>query len=52
MTELADILSQFRRVAIAGGPRTGKTTLAAAVTDRRVIATDDYMGKPWADIRG
>ena len=48
--DFAEILAQHKRIAIAGGPRVGKTTLAATVTDRRVIATDDYIGTPWADI--
>ncbi len=38
-------------MALTGGPRTGKTTLAGLVTDRPVIATDDYREiVPWADI--
>jgi adenylate kinase family enzyme len=35
------------RIAIVGGPRTGKTTLAATVTDRPIIHTDDYIGVGW-----
>jgi hypothetical protein len=50
MTDFAAILAAHRRIAIAGGPRTGKTTLSASVSDRPVIATDSYMGLPWGDI--
>jgi hypothetical protein len=46
---LADILRTHRRIAIVGGPRTGKSTLAAQVRDRPVIATDDTKDHPWED---
>lgn len=42
--------SRYRRIAIVGGPRTGKTTLSQVVTDRPVIATDDFMGAPWEEV--
>lgn len=41
------ILRKHRRVAIVGGPRMGKTTLAGAVTDRPVIGSDAYQKLPW-----
>ncbi len=44
---LAELLSKHSRVAIAGGPRTGKTTLSARITDRPVSHTDDFMKEPW-----
>jgi hypothetical protein len=50
MTDFPAILAAHRRVAIAGGPRTGKTTIAATVSDRPVISTDSYMDMPWGDI--
>src|SRR5262245_4436614 len=37
-----DVLGKYSRVAIVGGPRTGKTTLSATVSDRPVIHTDDF----------
>lgn len=47
---LADVLSRHKRVVIAGGPQTGKTRLAASVTDRPVFHTDDLKSKPWEKI--
>ena len=44
------ILAQHRRVAIVGGPHTGKSTFARSVRDRPVIATDDYINLPWEDV--
>jgi len=44
-------MSQYKRVAIAGGPRTGKTVwLAAGVTDRPVINTDAVMNEAWENV--
>jgi len=44
------ILAQYRRVAVVGGPRTGKSTFARTVRDRPVISTDDYMDLHWEDV--
>lgn len=49
-TNLAQILTKYKRIVIAGGPKTGKTTLASAVTDREVFHTDDFIGRPWEEI--
>jgi hypothetical protein len=49
MTRLRQVLAQHKRVAIVGGPRTGKTTASLRVTDRPVIHTDGSMSKPWED---
>ncbi len=43
------MLNRYARVAIGGGPRVGKTTLAALATDRPVVHTDDWRGLPWSD---
>lgn len=43
----ADVLAKHARVAIVGGPKTGKSNLANMVTDRPVIHTDDYRNMPW-----
>jgi hypothetical protein len=44
----ADLLKQYKRIAIVGGPKTGKTThYAAMVTDRPVIHTDDWLSLPY-----
>jgi hypothetical protein len=43
-----DVLRKFDRIALTGGPLAGKTTVfGAAVTDRRVVHTDDWRDKPW-----
>ena len=45
-----DTLRQYpaARIAIAGGPRTGKTTLSARVTDRPVYHGDDHIALGWS----
>jgi hypothetical protein len=43
-----DALESYQRVAIVGGPKTGKTTLAATVTDRTVLGTDELIGMDWS----
>lgn len=40
-----DLLSRYPRVAIAGGPRTGKTTLSGIGDGRAVVHTDDWIDK-------
>lgn len=44
------VLAMHRRVAIVGGPGTGKTTLAAHTHNRPVLGTDDYQKMDWAEI--
>lgn len=44
----ASALARFPRLAIAGGPRTGKTTLVERVADRPVVHTDDFMSLEWS----
>lgn len=44
------VLAKYKRVAIAGGPRTGKSSLANVVTDRTVLHTDDLMDERWEDV--
>lgn len=46
---LQEALAAHARIAIGGGPRTGKTTLAGAVTDRPVLHTDERCGLPWSE---
>lgn len=48
--ELASLLEQYARIGITGGPRTGKTTLAARSLDRPILSTDAYREVPWADV--
>jgi tRNA A37 threonylcarbamoyladenosine biosynthesis protein TsaE len=50
LERLAQLLREHKRIAIVGGPGTGKTTLAANVSDRRVLHTDDYVHRPWASV--
>lgn len=42
-----ELLRKYNRLAIAGGPHVGKTTLARLVTDRPVVHTDDLMHLDW-----
>lgn len=46
---LTKILNAHRRVAIAGGPRCGKTTLTRTVTDRTRMHGDDYVDRGWSE---
>lgn len=49
--DLEILLRRYDRVAIVGGPRMGKSTLAQSVkTDRPVIGADDYKDMPWEEI--
>jgi hypothetical protein len=43
-----EALEQYSRIAIVGGPKTGKTTLAATVSDRTVLGTDELIGLEWS----
>jgi len=49
----ADLVARYNRIAVVGGPRTGKTTLVMTtveVDDRPVFHTDDLIGLvEWAD---
>lgn len=52
MKEFKEILNKYNRVAIAGGSKTGKTTLSSQCADRPIYHTDDDVTTPWADIPG
>lgn len=45
---VASVLTSHARIAIAGGPRTGKTTLSQRVTDRPVFHGDDHIALGWS----
>lgn len=45
-----ELVMSARRLAIAGGPRTGKTTLAGRLIGRSQVHTDDFMALPWAEV--
>jgi hypothetical protein len=47
-TVLRDCLAKYQRIAVSGGPRTGKSTFVAGVTDRLVVQTDDFSSVGWA----
>lgn len=43
-------LEKYDRIALAGGPQVGKTTLAKTVTDRPVFHSDDFKRYDWAAV--
>ena len=45
-----DILKNFKRVAICGGPKTGKTTLSNTIPHELVVHTDEYMNLSWEEV--
>lgn len=45
----AEALARYPRIAIAGGPKVGKSTLTKQITDRPIIHTDDTMHQAWED---
>ncbi len=47
---LAQALRDHKRIAIAGGPRVGKTTLCKRIVDRPIIHTDDFLKRPWEEV--
>ncbi len=48
LARFLDVCAAHDRVVLAGGPKTGKTTtFAAAVSDRPIVHTDDYICKDW-----
>jgi hypothetical protein len=44
---LTEALDQHARIAITGGPWTGKTTLVEGVNDREIVHTDVFKDEPW-----
>jgi hypothetical protein len=48
--QFAYIISQHRKVALTGGPKTGKTTLSQQCVDRHVYRTDDWQVIEWAHV--
>ena len=44
-----DVLKKYKRVAVIGGPITGKSIVTDHTTDRPVIHSDDYSGRPWSE---
>ena len=46
---LEECLAKYKRIAITGGPRTGKTTLAGRIADRPIVHTDDYKHLDWSE---
>jgi len=44
------LIELYPRLAIAGGPKSGKTTLALAIGDgRRILHGDSWMGEDWSE---
>jgi len=49
--DLAEFFRKHDRIAIAGGPKSGKTTLSALhESDRPVLHTDDFQHVSWGDL--
>lgn len=52
--QFRDLMSRYNRIAIAGGPRCGKTTLATfardQIGDRSVFTHDDFKGFEWSAV--
>ena len=49
--DFTDVLLRYRRIALAGGPRAGKTTLVRnRVLDRLVVSTDSYLDLSWDEV--
>lgn len=48
--QFREVLSRHPRVAIAGGPRVGKTTLAKSITDRRVFLAKEFESVAFDEI--
>lgn len=46
---LAAKLQPYAKIAIAGGPLTGKSLVADNITDHTSIKTDDFLKFPWAE---
>lgn len=48
LTAWLDVLAAHERIALTGGPRSGKTTLSrAAERSHHVVHTDDWRESPW-----
>lgn len=45
---LKTIIKTHKRIAIVGGPLSGKTTLANYISDRMIIHGDDFMYMDWS----
>ncbi len=45
-------LARYPRVAVTGGPKSGKTSICTGVTDRFVLHTDDLIEEKWEDVPG
>lgn len=48
-TWLPPLLRIYPRIAITGGPKAGKSTLAALVKTRPIIHTDDFAKLGWSE---
>lgn len=47
--KMNELLNQYKRIAIVGVPKAGKSTLSNQIKDRVVIHGDDYVDMKWAD---
>lgn len=52
LIDLGQKLQAFNRVAIGGGPLTGKSLVASCLLKHYKFETDDFMDRAWADQPG
>ncbi len=55
MKSLENLLQRFNKIAIAGVPKSGKTTLLNSARrldalSRHYLSTDDFIGQPWEHV--
>jgi len=49
LDDYIELVEGYKKVALTGPPKSGKTTLANEIKDRPIIHTDDYAHLAWKD---
>jgi len=49
LDDYIELVECYKKVALTGPPKSGKTTLANEIKDRPIVHTDDYMHLSWKD---